>query len=272
VGAGASRASANGVGGDEPGWPTALAFLSEARQLVDERAAFVGKPVSLSMELPPKPQRDYILYSLAEGKNPFGLFAFKLKAHQQVINQICVSGLPPAGTDDWRHVCIFVAFRDKVMSLSARWIPLRDELFIPEEVHFDDARLSALDVIADTLQTALVEIPSMSGQLAEQLAAALDSREEAMAILRHHEATGAFGDDLARHIASIRLSAVQEPIKATSLQFATSTCSLSTNAVDVLSDIVGNPDIDAQQLERVWSGLRAKLTAAQFGNRIPRNN
>jgi hypothetical protein len=176
--------------------------------LVDERAAFVGKPVSLSMELPPKPQRDYILYSLAEGKNPFGLFAFKLKAHQQVINQICVSGLPPAGTDDWRHVCIFVAFRDKVMSLSARWITLRDELSIPEEVHFDDARLSALDVIADTLQTALVDIPSMSGQLTEQLAAALDSREEAMAILRHHAATAAFGDDLARHIASIRLSAV----------------------------------------------------------------
>jgi hypothetical protein len=114
--------------------PTALAFLSEARQLVDERAAFVGKPVSLSTELPPKPQRDYILHSLAEGKNPFGLFAFMLKAHQQVINQIRVSGLPPAGTDDWRHVCIFVAFRDKIMSLSARWIPLRDELFIPEEV------------------------------------------------------------------------------------------------------------------------------------------
>ena len=70
--------------------PTALAFLREARQLVDERAAFVAKPVSVPTELPPKPQRDNILQSFAEGKNPFGLLAFKLKAHKEVIEQIRV--------------------------------------------------------------------------------------------------------------------------------------------------------------------------------------
>jgi hypothetical protein len=43
-------------------------------------------------------------------------------------------------------------------------------------------------------------------------------------------------------------------------QFAASTCRLSTNAVQVLHDIVGDPGINAQQLERVWSGLRAKLS------------
>jgi hypothetical protein len=83
--------------------PTALAFLSEARQLVDERAAFVARSVSVPTELPPKPQRNNILQGFAEGKNPFGLLAFKLKPHQEVIEQIRVSGLPPAGVDDWRH-------------------------------------------------------------------------------------------------------------------------------------------------------------------------
>jgi very-short-patch-repair endonuclease len=230
--------------------------------LVDERAAFVARPVSVPTELPPKPQRDNILRSLAKGKNPFRLLAFKLKAHQEVIEQIRVSGLPPAGADDWRHVGTYVEFRDKVMSLTARWITLRGELSIPEDVHFSVQRLSSLDAIADRLQTALVDLPSTSGQLTERLAIALDSREEAMAILRLHTATAAFGDDLARHIASTRLSAVKANIEATSNQFAASTCRLSTNPVQVLHDIVGDPDINAQQLERA-SQLRSLETAFQ---------
>jgi hypothetical protein len=43
-------------------------------------------------ELPPQSQRDTILQTFAEGKNPFGLLAFKLKAHQEVIGRIRVSG------------------------------------------------------------------------------------------------------------------------------------------------------------------------------------
>ena len=181
--------------------------------------------------------------------------ACRARPHKEVIEQIRVSGLPPAGADDWRHVCAYVLFRDRVKSLSVRWITLRGELSIPEDVHFSDERLSALDAIAATLQTALVDLPSTSGQLTERLAIALDSREEAMAILRHHVATAAFGDDLARHIASTRLSAVKEHIEATSDQFAASTCRLSANAVQVLHDIVGDPGINAQQLERVWSAF-----------------
>lgn len=237
----------------------ALAFLKEARQLVGERTKFISKPVSLPTELPPNPQRDTILRSLAEGKNPFGLLAFKLKSHQEVIEQICVSGMPPAGVDDWRHVCVFMSFRDKVMSLSARWVVLRGELSIPENVHFSDERLLALDAIADTLQAALVDLPSWSKQLTERLTIALGSSQEALAIVRHHRATATFGDDLSRHIASIRLSTVKQHIKATSDQFAESACYISTNAVEVLRYFVGNPDTDVQQLERAWTALRGKL-------------
>jgi len=238
---------------------TALAFLREARQLVGERTKFISKPVSLPTELPPNPQRDTILRSLAEGRNPFGLLAFKLKSHQEVIERICVSGMPPAGVDDWRHVCVFLSFREKVMSLSARWVVLRGELSIPENVHFSDERLPALDAIADTLQAALVDLPSWSKQLTERLTIALGSSQEALAIVRNHRATAAFGDDLSRHVASIRLSTVKEHIKATSDQFAESACYISTNAVEVLRFFVGNPDTDVQQLERAWTALRGKL-------------
>ena len=177
--------------------PTALAFLLEVRELVKQRTAFVAKPVSVPKELPPQPHRDHIFRTFAEGKNPFGLLTFRLRAHQDVIEQIRVSGLRPAGLDDWRHVRTYVEFRDKVVSLSARWITLRGELSIPNDVHFSDEHLSALDSIADRLQAAFVDLPSTTEQLTERLATALGSRDEALAILRHHTGTAAFADELA---------------------------------------------------------------------------
>ena len=240
--------------------PTALAFLDEATELVKERAAFIARPVSLPAGLPPRSQCDEILQNLVAGKNPFGLLAFKLKAHQAVIAQIRLSGLPPAGADDWRHVSSYLAFCDKVVSLSSRWTALRNELSIPDKVHFDVERLSALDTIADRLQIALVTLPSAFEQLNERLASALGSRDEAMAILRHHSATATFGDELRRYVASIRLSAVKERIERTSDTFKTSNSGLAMGAIQVLRSVVGKSDVDSAQLERVWSALRAKLS------------
>ncbi len=240
--------------------PTALAFLDEAIELVEQRATFVARPVSLPAELPPRSQCDEIFQILAAGKNPFGMLAFKLKAHREVIGQIRLAGLPPTGTDDWRHISSYVAFCDKVVSLSSRWIVLRSELSIPDDVHFSDERLSALDTIADRLQVALVTLPSAFEQLTERLASALGSSDEAMSILRHHTATATFGDELGRYVASIRLSAVKENIKSTSDLFMTSSSSLAASAIQLLTSAIGRSDVDSAQLERVWRALRAKLS------------
>ncbi len=239
--------------------PAALAFLDEARQLVDERTTFIAKPVQLPNELPPRDQRDNILSSLSEGKNPFGLLAFRQRAHQPIFEEIRISGLVPAGPEDWQHVSAYLGFQEKIVSLTARWVSLRGELAIPDDVSFSSAQMANLDRIADQLQVALVDLPSSSGQLTERLSAALGSREEAQAILNHHMAAKIFGNDLANHVASVRLSSVKDNIKATVHHFSTSTCSLATSATQILRSIVGDPAVKAEQLERVWVGIRAKL-------------
>jgi very-short-patch-repair endonuclease len=239
--------------------PAAIAFLEEATELVAQRIVFVAKPVSLPTDLPPRPLRDQILQSLADGRNPFGILAFKLKAHQEVIAQIRLSGLFPDGTEDWRHVRDYVEFREKVVRLSSRWVTLRDEMSIPEDVHFGDQRVAALDTIADRLHAALVALPSAFAQITERLASALGSRDEATAILRHHTATAAFGDELSRYVASLRLSTVRELIRQTSDAFSASDSVLSTSAAQVLREVVGSPRTNAQQLERIWGALRTKL-------------
>ena len=239
--------------------PTLVSFLSEAQQLVNERAVFLAKPVRLPIELPPKQILKEILQILAAGKSPFSFFSFSLKAHQQNIEQIRISGLVPSTTDDWRHVGTYLEFREKVVSLSSRWVTLRGELAVPDDVHFSDENLSALDRITDTLRMALVEIPTNYAALTETLARALDSRDEAMAVLRHHSGTASFANDLARHVASVRLSVVKEQIKISSDKFAASRCALAANAVKILHEIVGDPVTNTEQLERVWTGLRARL-------------
>jgi very-short-patch-repair endonuclease len=240
--------------------PTALAFLAEATELVEQRANFVARPVVLPKGLPPRPQCRQIFQSFGEGKNPFGLLAFKLKPHQEVIAQIRLSGLPPSKPEDWRHVDAYMLFLDRVVSLSARWITLRDEMSIPDHVHFSDERLSVLDGIADRLQAALITLPSAFEHATERLANALGNRDEALAILRHHTATSTFGEELGRYVASLRLNAVRENVERTSDAFCKNHSNLSGSAIQVLRDHIGNPASDARQLERVWGALLAKLS------------
>lgn len=239
--------------------PAALAFLTEATEIIAERTVFVAKPVSLPQGLPPRAECAQILQTYCAGKNPFGILAFRTKAYQPVFAEIKLAGLQPATPDDWKHVNAYTLFLDKVTSLSTRWVTLRRELAIPDEVDFDADRLTVLDAVADRLQQALVAVPSSYESISEQLERALGSRTDALAILRHHTSTAAFGDELGRYLAALRLGVVRDQVRQTAAAFTTSMCNLMTNAVQVLRGAVGNPDTDSAQLERVWTGLLAKL-------------
>jgi hypothetical protein len=238
---------------------TLLEFLEEAKALAEERNAFVAKPVSLPSNLPPKPHCEAIFDRLAEGKNPFNLFAFTLKPYRQIIEQIRVAGLPPQDGTAWQHVRSYIDHHARLTSLSARWAALRDELAVPDHVHFSAEQPAPLNMIADRLYLVLVVFPSASEQLFERLASALGSQSEAAAILRHHASTKAFADELSRFVASKRLSAVKENIKTVAEKFHSSTCGLAVSAVQLLEGAVGNPEIDAEKLEQIWTGLRTKL-------------
>ena len=80
-----------------------------------------------------------------------------------------------------------------------------------------------------------------------------------MAILRHPTSTAAFGDELGRYLAALRLGVVRDRVRQTMAIFEASGCSLSENTIQVLRDFVGNPNSDSAQLERVWSALLVKL-------------
>jgi hypothetical protein len=143
---------------------------------------------------------------------------------------------------------------DKVTSLAARWTTLRVELAIPAEVVFHSERLSHLDMIADRLQQALITVPSTFTSLSERLERALGSQAEARSILHHHSSTAAFGDELTRYLAALRLGVVRARVEETGKAFTTSSCSLATNARQILNSVVGNAKSDAVQLPGKYLG------------------
>ena len=239
--------------------PMAFEFLDEAEDLVTGRTPFVARPVYLPAELPPPQEFFEILETLAKGKNPFGMFAFRLKAHQAAIEEILVTGTVPGEPDDWLHVHAFTLFRHKVANLSARWEALRAELRLPEELYFGPDELAALDVLTDTLRTAIVEMPREYSELGETLRHALGNHDEVRAILRHENAVAAFARDLSNHTASIRLNAVVKDIENVAKQFSAGNNPISAGARKMLADVIGQPETDSHQLGRVWGGVCAKL-------------
>jgi very-short-patch-repair endonuclease/transcription elongation GreA/GreB family factor len=243
--------------------PIVKQFLDEVRHLVAQRAQFIARPVDVPHELPPAKQLSQILDVLIAGKNPFGLLAFSTKGFQPVFEAIRVSGVHPAQSIDWAHVRQFIEFRNAVTTLSARWTALRSELGAPDSVHFDIDSLSSLDKIADRLEATFISIPAEFSRLSGQLAVALTSKEEALAILRYPAALAEFADALAKHVSSVRLAGVNKHIAQTSAQFGSGACDLAKLGRLILADLVGKSDTDTERLSRLWQGLRLKLGRLQ---------
>jgi hypothetical protein len=240
--------------------PLALAFLSEATDLVSLRTAFLASPVSLPAGMPPQSECRIVLQALEAGKNPFGMLALRTKVHQPLFAQIRVSGLAPTTPGDWGHVSKYVVFLEKVTILAARWRSLRSELAIPASVDFDHESLASLDGLADRLHASLVSLPPAFQSLEDRMEKALGSRGVARETLRNSAETRAFAEQLSNYLAALRLNTVRETISEAASVFDVSDADLSINAKAVLKYHVGNPKSDGAQIERVWTALLAKLS------------
>jgi very-short-patch-repair endonuclease len=239
--------------------PLARSFLADAEVLIAKRGVFLSRPVDLPNQLPPEKPLIQILEALVEGKNPFGLLAFAAKVHQPAFEAMRVAGAKPRTAEDWQHVRAFIDFCADVTNLSARWDALRPELSAPAEFGFAVWALSPLGALSDILRAALVSVPNAINDLSAQLSTALANDSEANAILENPPAIASFADALSRHVASVRLSAVQQNVSEAAAQFEGSDCELARCASHILTELIGKAELDAERLTKVWQGLRAQL-------------
>jgi len=109
---------------------TALAFISEANELVAERTVFVARPVSLPSQLPPFSHRDTISMPWRRARTHSACLQSvgnpTRKRSARYGWRDCPRTVPLPG----RHVRTYVKFHEKLISLSSRMGELARELLV----------------------------------------------------------------------------------------------------------------------------------------------
>ncbi|WP_284620513.1 AAA domain-containing protein [Aquabacterium humicola] len=144
------------------------ALFDEAAQLVQARAAFLKRPVEVPAEALGHAKVREALERGAQTGKPFGLLAFGAGAAKEYVEAIRVSGLAPAGAEDWGHVLQYANLHAKVLSFSVRWNEFAPLLSLPQ-------------VQGSVVALRAIEQVSILAKKAHRLATKFDARHPALA-------------------------------------------------------------------------------------------
>lgn len=97
------------------------ALFNEIVALTEARAAFLQRPVEMSLTALSSPKVREAVQRAAETGKPFGLMSFGNGDAKEAVAQVKVAGLPPASADDWKHVKRFLELHSRVTSFVTRW-------------------------------------------------------------------------------------------------------------------------------------------------------
>ncbi|MCU0923728.1 MAG: AAA family ATPase, partial [Burkholderiaceae bacterium] len=107
------------------------ALFGEVAALTEARAAFLQRPVDLPAQGVDSPKVAEAIGRAAETGKPFGLLSFGGGDAKEVLAQVKVAGLAPAGADDWWHVKRFLDLHVRVTSFVTRWNQFAPALAAP---------------------------------------------------------------------------------------------------------------------------------------------
>ncbi len=97
------------------------ALLEEAKQLRQERSAFLQRPVEAPPEALDLPGVREAIERAAETGRPFGWITLVRRVVRETLQQIRVSGLRPSKAEDWRHVARYLELGDRLVAFATRW-------------------------------------------------------------------------------------------------------------------------------------------------------
>ena len=237
------------------------AFLSDARQSMQEHTQFLQRPVDFPADFKPDPAIISIVSRLANGEAVFGVFAFKERALRPVIDAIRISAQAPADASDWQHVHAHMQWQARSESLARRWESLAGQINSPLGAHspLEVSRLCTLLTAVLETWPPLVEAVSttittiVSGVDGRQLAHKNETRSQLRQLL-HAAASAA------------RLSAARNEITRLVNLFPDEAGKVGELARAFLLDVVGKKMLEEGRAARTWHLLRTRVeTHAQLG-------
>ena len=232
-----------------------LASLSAHALALGKRAQeFVVRQVLLPQTLPPEEEFQSILTALTEEKNPFGLFAFKLKSHKPSVDQIRINDSKPDSPDDWQHVLAFVVLKSDVDGFFGIWNNICSELGIERAAQTGVPAIRIMSL----LFAASLRLPDELAALQKKLNSLVEDQSEIGQVTSSREQLEQLAKALSARISHARLLAVKQQIEEAKDR-------IPKNHVDInqsfrhLLDSLSDASVDGSYLFNLWNKLVSKL-------------
>lgn len=199
------------------------------------------------------------IHRAATGRRPFGFVPVGKSIARKLFAEIRILDRIPSGTEDWKRVAEYLAWKRDVGAELARWRALASDFDLPAvPQNIDEASrevqsaLEKVSAIAAALRHRAPVVTAETSQLfprglsPSNILADLDSAERASAAIR---------TELARHkLAGARLS-----LTTASERLASCSGPIAQRLSHFLKSVVGNPDMAESSVSGEWTMLLAEL-------------
>lgn len=240
--------------------PMLEALGAELEQAVEWRKAFLERPVTTPAGIELDTELAEAVRNLTDGKSPFGLKGLLGKSAQKKhLDSIRVLGNPPADAESWKHVAEHVAFLKRLRELALRWNALAHELqleAVPEDM--PESGLAAAQGYA--LYLKVKAVVKAECELCTGASHVFPNWAQAREVADNTQRLAELEKALRHHLTKNRLANVWAAKERFQKMLEGRTGRVIEDIRRLLSEALGNPEIEDARMQAEWSVLMAELS------------
>jgi len=237
--------------------------VNEINSLDDARKDFFSTPVLIPDEAVFHPEFQEILYKLADGKSPFGLFSFGKGELKGIVSKITVSQTPLSldrkNQNEWLIVQKYVNFiigSNKVMS---RWNAIAEECGLPIIEEKPPACVKILSGLVEHILDIKCLTREYDNMLPKMLTETFANSHEIMHLLNDRESISRLRTFLSQYLTQSRLTCANTFRDRIFQKLSGKTGEIVERIKQFAELQLGNPSHNESSIQVAWSELMTEL-------------
>ena len=239
-----------------------MALADEARNLAARQMSFATRRVTLPTELPGREELQTIIGMLATGQNPFGIFAWKLKRHREIVREFAINGQPVADKDDWRHVASYLAFEAEARRLQVQWAGIHRDLELGDGDAHDFGPFGGLAQFSELVGHAC-KLPEGTERLRQDLTVLIADEPQAKYLTARVQSLRELVAALDQQISSIRLRQTAADVSVASGKIPKDGTDLNVWATKFLQEHMPQKQYAIDKLLGTWKHLLERMAVVR---------
>ncbi len=195
----------------------------------------------------------------ARGRRPFGTVPFGKTEARALLQQITVQGRRPETTEDWQKVAEYLTWRDEILQFTGKWTAVREEFDLPP-LENEGERTGKW--IADTvglLNKAYRILKEHELRILSEVKELLPHGVDARSVAGSKASAVAVAEAIKLNLSKTRLAASRATRADLINRLAVSSGAVVEQMKTFVENDLGNPDLNAQQIDDRWQALCREL-------------